>query len=152
MTTRYGRAALRAECDKVKAAREGGREMALSLAAGHVGELVAGGEVSEHDALRELAYAAEMTGLRTREIAVTIAKGIKRGERNPRGARNPGGRYEPCHEPWRSLALAAEAEWDALPDSPYKRYHEAAARCRPCYESPGEGCPHEYEDGLASWA
>jgi hypothetical protein len=60
--------------------------MALSLAAGHVGELVAGGEVPEHDAIDELTYAAQLTGLGVREISVTIAKGLRRGARTPRGS------------------------------------------------------------------
>jgi hypothetical protein len=84
VTTKYGRKALRAECATVKASPPHERNNRLSLAATLVGQLVAGGEVSEHDAVSELTYAAHSVGLDACETADTVRKGLTRGARAPR--------------------------------------------------------------------
>jgi hypothetical protein len=157
VTTRYGRSALRTECESVRTAVKGGREKALSLAAGHVGELVAGGEVSEFDAWSELRFAARATGLPHREIEVTISKGLRRGLETPRN-RDGSGRQNgacDCCLCTSDLAEFWEAEnraWFAAnPDHPETRIYEAGGRCRTHYEA-REECFCRWDDVLASWA
>jgi hypothetical protein len=122
MTTRYGRQALRSECDKVKTAREHTRNDTLSRASRVVGELVAGGEVTESDARNELTYAAEAAGLGRREAESTIRSGLRYGARSPRARRSS--------EP--------------------PEYAQVGGRCRRCHEA-GSECFHEYDEGVASW-
>ncbi len=85
MTTRYGRAALRDECERVTTSREGTRNETLFRAAANIGELVAGGEVSEADAWDDLTRAADLTGLDDHEAYLTIRSGLR--DRKPRGNR-----------------------------------------------------------------
>jgi Bifunctional DNA primase/polymerase, N-terminal len=89
----YGRAALRAECDKLAAIpKDAGRNNALNAAAFSLFQLVAGGELDEEkDRVREhLFAAAETCGLVTDDGAVsvraTIESGAKAGRAQPRQA------------------------------------------------------------------
>jgi Bifunctional DNA primase/polymerase, N-terminal len=62
----------------------GGRNTALYRSAVALGQLVAGGELNEDDVRHLLTRAGLDTGLRPREVARTIASGLKDGARRPR--------------------------------------------------------------------
>lgn len=92
--TGYGRAALRAELEKLLQAEGGGRNHALNAAAFSLGTLVGGGELAQDLVHHELANAAEVIGLPAYEAERTIASGLHEGMRRPRMAphRAQGGR------------------------------------------------------------
>ncbi|MFN2490124.1 MAG: hypothetical protein ABR529_10365 [Actinomycetota bacterium] len=83
MTTKYGRAALDGEVERVRSAAEGVRNGTLNAAAYRLGRLVAAGEVEEHDAEASLLDAALATGLQRREVRPTIRSGIRAGRKRP---------------------------------------------------------------------
>jgi len=87
MSTRYGREALRLGCERITAAPEHERNTTLSLEAGSIGQLVAGGEIGEAEASKDLTRAALAAGLARSEIAATIRSGFAYGAKKPRGRR-----------------------------------------------------------------
>lgn len=84
--TRYGRAALEAETDRVRTAPEGQRNQELNRAAFAVGQLVAGGELDRATVEAELKTAARVCGLSDAEVVRTIASGMASGMALPRQA------------------------------------------------------------------
>lgn len=91
-TSAYGARVLERCCADVRAKGEGGRNAELNATAYLVGHYVAGGEVDEADALRELTAAALDAGLEPSETAATIASGLRSGRATPKRApeRAPG--------------------------------------------------------------
>lgn len=90
--SRYGLSALEREADDVRHAPEGTRNQRLNVAAFSLGQLVAGGELSESAVVAELTVAALAAGLTPREVTGengsggTLASGLQAGMRHPRGA------------------------------------------------------------------
>lgn len=91
-TTRYGERALEEECSEVERASEGTRNDRLNQAAFAIGQLVAGGEITEDDGARALYSAAVNCGLVAddgeRSVWATINSGISAGGKHPRAASN----------------------------------------------------------------
>ncbi|WP_428963924.1 bifunctional DNA primase/polymerase [Micromonospora fluostatini] len=81
---RYLAAAIRRQVDHLTSATEGGRNDALFASAVALGQLAAGGALTEDDVYAVLEPAALSTGLRHGEIARTIASGLRVGARQPR--------------------------------------------------------------------
>ncbi len=90
LSTAYGRAALETECRAVASEPAGSRNARLNEAAFACGQLVAGGELVESEALTALEQAAAACGLGDHEAAKTIKSGFDAGIAEPRQA---GGRY-----------------------------------------------------------
>lgn len=90
LSTAYGRAALETECRAVASEPAGSRNARLNEAAFACGQLVAGGELVESEALTALEQAAAACGLGDHEAAKTIQSGFDAGMAEPRQAR---GRY-----------------------------------------------------------
>jgi len=80
----YGRSALERECASVANTEEGQRNHALNAAAFAIGQLVAGGELDEGEAIAALRSAAEAAGLKSGEIEATIQSGMQSGASDPR--------------------------------------------------------------------
>jgi hypothetical protein len=80
----YVRAAITGTLTKLAEAHEGGRNRALFMAAQTLGQLVAGGAVTEDTVTAVLADAAAHLGLGPREIETTIRSGLAAGARRPR--------------------------------------------------------------------
>jgi hypothetical protein len=80
----YLRAAVDDELARVTASPPHGHNTALYLAAVALGQLVAGGMLSECDVTGWLTAAAEQVGQRPGETARTIASGLRAGARRPR--------------------------------------------------------------------
>lgn len=87
---RYVAAAIRRQVDHLSAAGEGHRNHALFTSAVALGQLAAGGALSEDEVYAVLEPAALSTGLPAGEIARTIASGLRVGARNPRSLTNLG--------------------------------------------------------------
>jgi len=86
-TTRYDKyvqAALDGERDKVRSAHEGERNDTLNRAAFSIGQLVAGGFLTEENATAELTAAGLETGLATDEVRSTVRSGLNAGMKEPR--------------------------------------------------------------------
>jgi Bifunctional DNA primase/polymerase, N-terminal/AAA domain len=81
----YGKAALKAECDRVATAPHGRRNAELHRAACRLGELVAGGVLGVAQARTALEDAARAAGLDQDEIGPTIGSGFAKGFAEPRG-------------------------------------------------------------------
>jgi Bifunctional DNA primase/polymerase, N-terminal len=79
-------AALENTAARLAQAREGGRNHALFMAAQTLGQLVAGGALTEHTVTDVLTDTARGIGLSEREIARTIRSGLAAGARRPRVA------------------------------------------------------------------
>lgn len=91
LSTRYGAAALEKECRELAAmGANTGRNVRLNEAAFACGQLVAGGELVESEALTGLEQAAAACGLNEFEAGKTIQSGFSAGMAEPRQA---GGRY-----------------------------------------------------------
>lgn len=88
---RYVAAAIRRQVEHLTAAREGQRNHALFVAGVALGQLAAGGALTEDDVWAVLEPAGLSIGLSPREVAHTIANGLRVGARNPRHL-NTGGR------------------------------------------------------------
>jgi hypothetical protein len=86
----YADAALRKECEAVAGTGEGSRNPRLNEAAFKLGQLVAGGLLSESEVRAGLEDAARRCGLQPREAKATIASGLRAGLREPRGGPNNG--------------------------------------------------------------
>lgn len=88
-TSRYAEEALDRECADVAAAPEGNRNHTLNRAAFNLGQLVAGGELGEHEVIDRLTSAAVSAGLFGSEINATISSGLRTGMGSPRTAPPP---------------------------------------------------------------
>lgn len=84
--SRYLAEAIRRESEAVASAIEGERNHTLNRAAFSLGQLVAGGELSESEVTAALASAARAAGLEDAEIRATIASGLRAGAGSPRRA------------------------------------------------------------------
>lgn len=83
----YGRRALESEIGRVLIAPEGARNDQLNQAAFAVGQLIAGGAISDAVAAIEMLHTAGLRcGLGVRECLTTIRSGIDAGSRQPRSA------------------------------------------------------------------
>ena len=80
----YLRAAVDRTLAKLGETCEGGRNVALFMAAQTLGQLVAGGELGEETVTTALADTAGRIGLHEGEIAATIRSGLRAGARRPR--------------------------------------------------------------------
>lgn len=78
------RAAVNGELERVTRAQEGERNNALYLASIALGQLVAGGELSEAEVTDWLGAAALQNGQSDREARRTIASGLRAGAKRPR--------------------------------------------------------------------
>jgi len=85
--SRYARAALAREADRVRAAQPGGRNATLNAAAFALGTLVGAGTLTDADVHAALLPAAAAAGLAEREARATIASGLSAGAARPRQAR-----------------------------------------------------------------
>jgi hypothetical protein len=81
---RYVAAAIRRQVTHLTAAPEGRRNHALFASAVALGQLAAGGALTDADVTAVLEPAALSIGLRPGEIARTIASGLRVGARQPR--------------------------------------------------------------------
>ncbi|MEU8657447.1 bifunctional DNA primase/polymerase [Actinoplanes philippinensis] len=80
----YLRAAVDRTLSRLAGAPEGTRNAALFMAAQTLGQLVAGGELTDETVTTALTDAAERIGLHEREISATIRSGLRAGARRPR--------------------------------------------------------------------
>lgn len=88
LSTAYGRAALETECRELAAMMPNtGRNARLNRVAFAFGQLVAGGELVETEALSALERAAAACGLGDHEAEKTIKSGFQAGLSEPRQAR-----------------------------------------------------------------
>lgn len=84
--TPYGLAALRQELDTLAEANVGARNHTLNRCAFVLGQLIAGGELSEGLVVTDLTRIAQDIGLGDEEIATTLDSGLAAGKRVPRAA------------------------------------------------------------------
>lgn len=82
----YGQAALAAELGRLAIAAPGERNHTLNRASFALGQLVAGGELSEQEVLTGLSDAAARCGLSEKETQLTIQSGFLKGQMEPRAA------------------------------------------------------------------
>jgi hypothetical protein len=80
----YLRRAIEAELARVTESPAHTHNNALYVAAVALGQLVAGGELDEHDVTAWLTEAAQQVGQRPGETARTIASGLRAGAKRPR--------------------------------------------------------------------
>lgn len=80
----YLQAAIKGELERVTNASAGRHNRALYGASVALGQLVAGGELSEHEVTTLLLNAAQSVGQRYGEAARTIGSGMRAGARRPR--------------------------------------------------------------------
>jgi hypothetical protein len=83
---KWAMAALDAECSELAATPEGERNQRLNTAAFALGQIVAGGSLSDSEAWDALREAAQRCGLEHSETEATIASGMGAGQREPRTA------------------------------------------------------------------
>jgi hypothetical protein len=81
-TSEYGRGALERECENIRCASS--RHTQVFASARNIGELIAGGEVSESDARASLEDAGRQSGLSKAKIKENIETGLAKGMRCPR--------------------------------------------------------------------
>lgn len=81
---RYVQAAVNRTVAKLGGAAEGGRNTALYMAAQSLGQLAAGGLITEGQVTAALTPTARELGLSARETSRTIRSGLAAGARNPR--------------------------------------------------------------------
>jgi hypothetical protein len=86
---KWAMAALDAECSELAATPEGQRNQRLNTAAFALGQIVAGGSLSDSEAWDALREAAQRCGLGHSETEATIASGMGAGQREPRTAPEP---------------------------------------------------------------
>lgn len=82
--SKWAAKALEEETARVAHANEGERNDTLNAAAFALGQIVAGGELAEHEVIDALSGAARCAGLNDSEIAGTIASGLRAGAESPR--------------------------------------------------------------------
>lgn len=80
----YAGAALHRTIVRLSQAGEGRRNHALFMAAQTLGQLVAGGALTDHQVTEALTHAAASIGLSPRETTRTIRSGMRAGARRPR--------------------------------------------------------------------
>lgn len=121
-STPYGAQALEEECRAIADAKEGERNHKLNACAFSIAQLVAGGEIPENEADRELLRAALGCGMKEREARATITSAFRGGLKKPRSAppREPARRSTA-----RQFQVSAEApadDWEPAdgdaPDAP----------------------------------
>jgi hypothetical protein len=83
---RYALRALESECRTVAQSAPGGRNNALNIAALKIGQLVAGGSLTDSEAFEALSSAAQQCGLGPSETRATISSGMSAGAKEPRTA------------------------------------------------------------------
>lgn len=110
-TTRYGRAALDAETARLADAPEGSRNDTLNKSAYAVGQLVAGGEIQEAEAVGRLTAAATQAGLVPSEITKTIGSAMAAGMKSPR-------KPQPKVTPERRVVASPSTDPNSLSASP----------------------------------
>lgn len=81
----YGARALTQECDRVASTKEGSRNATLNEAAFKVAQLVAGGNLQEHEAMDALHAAGVACGLSEKEVQRTLKSAFAGGVNHPRG-------------------------------------------------------------------
>lgn len=81
-TSHYGRQALNRECDNIRCATS--RHTQVFASARNIGELVAGGEITEGDARASLEDAGRQSGLSKVKTRENIETGLAKGMRSPR--------------------------------------------------------------------
>ena len=130
-STPYGQRALEAEVHAVSVSAEGTRNDRLNTAAFSLGQLVAGGELDEHDARASLEAAARACGLSEKESAQTIQSGLGAGLVDPRNApenghwprleavpapqlQQPAPTPRITIEPWQTFSQNSQAELEFL--------------------------------------
>lgn len=86
---RWAQAAMLREAHGVRTAPEGARNDTLNRAAFALGQIVAGGLLTDEAVRAELLSAAQHCGLSEREASATIGNGIKAGATQPRTAPPP---------------------------------------------------------------
>lgn len=104
MTTRYGRAALAANVDRVERAPTGGRHEALFAAACEAGRLAAGGELDGTTARTELLTMAVAAGFTRADAERQVDRGMLKGSSQPKRAPDTG----------RALFCATDARAEVL--------------------------------------
>ena len=109
-TTPYGKGALEAECQRILEAPDGQRNNTIFKASAAVGELVAGGEIAEADAVSALENAASAIGDDYQKDIQTVANGLTAGCSSPRKAPAKEEDSEDQDEYWQEVVAEAEAE------------------------------------------
>ncbi|MEI9940368.1 MAG: AAA family ATPase [Pseudomonadota bacterium] len=84
--TPYGARGLEEECRAIAESKEGERNNKLNSCAFSIAQLVAGGEIPEGEAQREVLRAALAAGMKHREAITTINSAFKGGMKEPRSA------------------------------------------------------------------
>jgi hypothetical protein len=93
--TPYAQSALEREVGRVATASKGSRNASLNAAAFSLGQLVAGKEIAEMEALEALQKAGAACGLSEGETVRTIKSGLESGKQEPRTAPQAQPRTEP---------------------------------------------------------
>lgn len=141
-TSPYAARALEDEVEQVRTAPEGVRNDTLNRASFSLGQLVAGGELHEHEVEDRLTDAALAAGLGEREARRTIGSGLRAGTTEPRQAPDPPSRRIPgahsagsSQEP--SIQISArinevvdQAEWAIDADPTVELYQRARVLVR----------------------
>ena len=109
-TTAYGRRSLETETARILQAPETTRNDTLNKVSFSLGQLVAGGELDESEAVNALHRAAHGAGLEDREISMTIHSGLESGKEEPRTA--------PRKHPHKESENQSEADSGPLPPPP----------------------------------
>lgn len=109
-TTPYGKKALEAECQRIQEAPDGQRNNTIFKASAAIGELVAGGEIAEVDAVSALENAASAIGDDYQKDIQTVANGLTAGCSSPRKAPAKEEDAEDQDEYWQEVVAEAEAE------------------------------------------
>jgi hypothetical protein len=109
-TTAYGRRALETETARLLQAPETTRNDTLNEVSFSLGQLVAGGELDESEAVDALHRAAHGAGLEDREVSKTIRSGLESGKEEPRAA--------PREYPQKESEGQCEADSGPLPPPP----------------------------------
>ncbi|MGV9586370.1 DUF3631 domain-containing protein [Nocardia farcinica] len=121
---RYGLAALRKECERVAGAIEGTRNHTLNRAAFSIGQLVAGGYLSEEEAMTALNDAGRACGLPDDEIDSVVPRSLRDGAQQPRSVQ-----LSPANRP-RNLGAQAPADHC----SNHQQREDDCASCTACLE------------------
>ena len=129
----WARAAMESEAADVSATPEGARNDRLNAAAYSLGQIVAGGYLSESDVTDALLAAAQRCGLPAREATATIASGLRAGAEHPRHPEErPATASQP--RPDTTSEPPADDEWtptdDDAPDAPPSNHEIGRASCR----------------------
>lgn len=136
-STLYGHRALEKETGRLLQTPEGERNDTLNNAAYALGQLAAGGELDESEAIDALHRAAQRIGLDEREIPKTIRSGLESGKEEPRTA--------PREYPRKESESQFEAGSEPLPPPPGfpvevlpSSYAEAVEQASRAFQTPIE--------------